>query len=146
MAATTEALSKSPVTSHQDDYRELVFGIRRLVARVLPREATVLVVNKGDSELLNLAGRRAWHFPCTSVGDYDWHYPADSATAINHLEQLRARGADYILFPATAFWWLDFYAGFRRHLEDHYTVTEDHTSCLIFSLRPLSAASAAVNP
>lgn len=146
MAATTEVLNQSPVTSHQDHYRELVFGIRRLAAQALPREATVLVVNKGDSELLNLAGRKAWHFPCTSHGDYDWHYPADSTAAIEHLEQLRDRGADYILFPATAFWWLDFYADFRRHLEDRYAVTQDDATCLIFSLRPLTPATTSSSP
>jgi hypothetical protein len=34
--------------------------------------------------------------------------------------RMRARGADYLLLPATAFWWLDHYQKFREHLEARY--------------------------
>ena len=127
---------KSFVSSKQHDYEKLIFRVRKMVAEFLPSGATVLVVSKGDGELLRLQGKKAWHFPCTEAGDYPSHYPADSAAAIDHLEQLRAKGAGYILFPATAFWWLDFYADFRRHLDSHYSlVARDETTCLVFDLR-----------
>ena len=45
----------------------------------MPLEATVMVVSKGDDELLKLGGRRALHFPQNEAGEYAGHYPADSA-------------------------------------------------------------------
>jgi hypothetical protein len=41
-----------------------------------------------------------------------------------------------LLFPATAFWWLEHYEGFRRHLKSRYrVVVEREDVCLIFDLR-----------
>src|SRR5262245_26226480 len=95
-------------------YQDLIQRIRRHPGDVLPADATVLVVSKGDEELLRL-GCRAWHFPRDERGGYAGHYPADGAAAVAHLEALRAAGAGYLLLPATALWWLDHY----RELADH---------------------------
>src|SRR5205823_6424932 len=46
----------------------------------------------------------------------------DSNDAISRLEAIRIQGAQYLLLPATAFWWLDRYQEFRKHLEAHYPV------------------------
>jgi glycosyltransferase involved in cell wall biosynthesis len=68
-------------------------------------------------------------------GEYDSRLPRDSAEAISHLEAMRARGAQYLLLPATAFWWLDHYQGFRNHLEAHCpVVVRDESTCIIFDL------------
>src|SRR5262249_22821819 len=48
----------------------LVPRIRELVARLVPSDATVLVVSKGDAELVRLNGPRAWHFPRGDDGVY----------------------------------------------------------------------------
>jgi hypothetical protein len=99
-------------------YRDLVEGIREVVDRELPPDATVLVVSNGDDELLQFgAGRRGWHFPQMEDGTYAGYHPGGSAEAMAHVEALRERGAQYILFPETAFWWLDFYEGLRGQLE-----------------------------
>jgi GT2 family glycosyltransferase len=98
-------------------YRDLVERIRETVERELPPDATILVVSNGDDELLKLGtGRRCWHFPQTEDGTYAGHHPGDSAEAIAHLEALRRKGAEYILLPQTAAWWLDFYAELRDAL------------------------------
>lgn len=115
-------------------YKELVANIRAVVETILPLECTVAVVSKGDSELLNLHGRRAWHLPCGDDGVYTGHHPADSQEAIEHLESLRSRGADYLLVPNTAFWWLDHYSEFRTQLESHYRCIFSDESCRIYSL------------
>src|SRR5206468_1553705 len=99
------------------NYGRLLVQVRRAVHTTLPRNATVLVVSKGDDELLRFDQRTAWHFPRTPEGIYAGHYPADSAAAVAHLEEMRTRGADYLLFPGTAFWWLAHYDDFRRHLD-----------------------------
>jgi hypothetical protein len=80
----------------------------------------VLVISKGDGSLLRLNGCQGWHFPQTERGVYAGHHPANSEEAIAHLESLRARGAEFILIPATSRWWLEHYVGFGRHLDGHY--------------------------
>jgi len=68
-------------------------------------------------------------------GVHDSSCPRDSAEAISHLEAIRARGAQYLLFPATAFWWLDHYQKFRECLEARYrTIVRDQNTCFIFDL------------
>jgi hypothetical protein len=116
-------------------FRQLAEPIREVVRGALPPDATVIVVSKGDDALLRLDGRRAWHFPQTEDGAYAGYYPADSDEAIGHLEALRARGAGFLLLPYTALWWLDYYAGFRQHLEQHYQViVQQADSCTIYRL------------
>jgi hypothetical protein len=76
-------------------------------------------------------------------GEYDNRPPENSEEAIDRLEAIRALGAQYLLLPATAFWWLDRYIEFREHLEARYpAVVRDENSCIIFDLREPSAASA----
>ncbi len=80
--------------------------------------------------------RQAWHFPQTEEGVYAGYYPASSAEAIAHLEELRAKGAEFLLFPKTAFWWLEHYGEFGQHLKSHYRVLlHREDACMIFALR-----------
>src|SRR5262249_54766360 len=111
---------REPPESKQQQYQDLINRIRDVVRTTLPPGATVLVVSKGDDELVRLEGRAGWHFPQDEQGVYAGYNPADSAAAVRHLEELRGRGAQYLLIPQTALWWLDHYAGFRQHLEDRY--------------------------
>jgi GT2 family glycosyltransferase len=118
------------------EYRELRERIRRAVADTVPPEATVLVASRGDDELLRLGGRRAWHFPRSEGGGYAGHHPADGEEAIAHLEELRLRGADHLLFPRTGLWWLDHYRELRRHLEvSYHTSFREPGTCVIYALR-----------
>lgn len=117
------------------DYEFLVARIRAMVRASVPVDATVLVVSRGDDELLRLDGRRAWHFPRSHTGQYAGHHPADGEEAIAHLEELRRNGADYLVLPRTAFWWMGHYPAFRAHLEGNYVlVVRDEMGCVIFSL------------
>jgi hypothetical protein len=84
--------------------------------------------------MFQLGPRRGWHFPQTETGVYAGCYPADSGEAITHLEEIRRKGGDYLLFPSTAFWWLGFYGDFQKHLESHYPRVWSDPSCLIFQL------------
>lgn len=122
--------------SESETYADLVIRIRALVRSVVPAGATVLVVSKGDDELLLLEGRVGWHFPQVDGGVYSGHHPADSDEAIRKLEKLRRRGATFFVLPASAFWWLDHYAGFAAHLTERYRVVlRNPEACLIFDLR-----------
>lgn len=114
-------------------YRRLVERIRAEVADAVPVEASVLVVSRGDRTLLELEGRKARHFPQDGAGGYLGHHPRDSDDAVERLESLRAAGADYLVLPSTAYWWLDHYAGFAEHLRGHYPAIE-RDACTIFKL------------
>ena len=117
-------------------YHQILHRMRGIVRAVLPPEAVVLVVSRGDDALLDLDGRTGWHFPMHDDGAYAGHHPADSDEAIRHLEDLRARGAGFLLIPSTASWWLDYYADFARHLERCYrVVARRDDSGVIFRLQ-----------
>ena len=107
-------------------YRDLVARFQRLVIRAVPRDAAVLVVSKGDDELVSLDGRHGWHFPQRSDGIYAGHHPDDSAAAISHLDALRERGADFLAIPAPSLWWLDHYPEFREHIETRYRLVVEN--------------------
>jgi GT2 family glycosyltransferase len=109
-------------------YLKLVERIRRLVCEVVPPGATVAVISKGDSELLKFEGRRAWHFPQEGDGTYAGHYPANGDACIAELERLRSRGAEYLVIPATAQWWLQYYRPFGEHLQSRYGALGDAQS------------------
>jgi hypothetical protein len=129
------ASSDLPAYGSCSPYRDLVEQIREIVGRRLPPRSTVIVVSKGDPELLKLGPRTGWHFPQTHGRVYAGHYPKDSAAAIYHLEQLRREGGQFLLFPASAFWWLDHYREFKRYLEVHYPLlVRQADTCLIFEL------------
>jgi GT2 family glycosyltransferase len=116
------------------DYDALVAAVRQLVHDVTPPGATVLVLSKGDDQLLRFADRRGWHFPQGEDGGYAGHYPADSDACIAELERLRQRGADFLLIPETARWWLQHYTRFAEHLMKHYTVRLDDGPGLVVAL------------
>ncbi len=116
-------------------YDELCLRVREVVRDMLPPKATVAVVSKGDDQLLTMDGRTAWHFPQTETGEYTGYYPTDSNEAIAQLEAVRSKGAQFLLFPSTAFWWLEHYASFKQYLEHHYRIISDVSeTCLIYSL------------
>src|SRR5206468_3626049 len=96
--STTDLAVDTLVDPHLDrpQYRQLVARIRTLVGNHLPMEANVLAVSRGDTALVDLAGRRAGHFPQNEHGMYAGHHPADSTLAITHLEALRGRGAEFL--------------------------------------------------
>jgi hypothetical protein len=97
--------------------REVVEEVRGWVARALPAGAHVLVVSRGDEEIVAFPGHRGGHFPQATGGAYAGHHPANSADAIAQLEALRAAGAEYLVVPATSAWWLEHYEELARHLE-----------------------------
>ena len=126
------------------DYDRLRQRVRQAVCDAVPATSTVIVVSKGDDELLELGGRRAWHFPQADSGAYAGHHPEDSTAAVRHLESLRGRGGEFLVFPSTSMWWLQHYEGLRRHLDHRYReVLREEGTCVIYELRAPGRANAA---
>jgi GT2 family glycosyltransferase len=116
-------------------YRRLIAGIREVAREVIPAGARVLVISKGDPDLLDMEGRDAQHFPQDADGSYAGYHPAGSADAIGHLKSLQRAGAGYLLIPGPALWWLEHYAGFGEYLADVGVEAFRETDlCVIFSL------------
>ncbi len=108
--------------------------IREVVRSALPPEATILIASEGENILPNLDARQiGWHFPRAKDGRHAGQ-PADSEEAIGHLEELRAEGADYLLFPNAAFWWLEHYGEFGQHLDTHYQHVFRDERCIVYQL------------
>jgi glycosyltransferase involved in cell wall biosynthesis/GT2 family glycosyltransferase len=119
-----------------DPYAETLRKLREVVWRKLPLGASALVVSKGDKRLLTLYGPRTSHFPHKADGSYLGYYPPDGTAVIAHLEALRARGWDYLVFPKSALWWLESYPRFAAYLRLRYRlVVHDPEVCAIFALK-----------
>lgn len=118
-----------------DEVSEAAVRLRQIVEAVIPKDATVALVSKGDDELLEMDGRRAWHFPRHELGIYLGHHPADSNEAIRYLEAARSDGADFLVFPEPSLWWLDHYMEFHRYLGTKYRpVALEDDACVIFDV------------
>ena len=117
-------------------YRDLIGRLRAIADILLPEGARVLVVSHGDAALLRLGARQAEHFPQSPTGLYAGHHPADGAEAASHLGDLRRRGYDYLVLPATSLWWLEHYPELAEALADAELVCDEPETCLVYSLRP----------
>jgi GT2 family glycosyltransferase len=124
------------------DYEDEVAAVREQVERSVPAGASVLLVSRGDSEMLRLGDREASHFPAGPDGRYLGHHPSDDQEAIELLEAARRAGADHLVVPATESWWLRHYVGFAAHLAEH-SRAEVHEPCTIYRLEPQPAPAEA---
>lgn len=116
-------------------YGPLIRRVQEAVSSVVPVGATVLIISKGDDDLLKLDRRTGWHFPQTDNGEYAGYYPADSLEALSHLECLQRKGAQYLVIPWPSAWWLEHYSQFSDHLAktSRRILTRDDT-CVIYEL------------
>jgi hypothetical protein len=106
-----------------------------VVQDATPPEAVVAVVSKGDPRLVELEERTGLHFPADAEGRYAGYYPRTGEEAIAQLEAARNAGSEYFCLPATAFWWLEHYAGLAGWLGVHCRVAaEDRQTCIVYDL------------
>lgn len=129
--------SLRPTAESRPAWERTLRRIARTVRQVTPATASVAFVDKWDPTLLHLSRRRGWHFPDRRM--LPDGYPADSAAAVAHLEELRCRGARYLVFPHASLWWLEHYPGLERHLELSGERVWEDEQCVIYRL--LSAPS-----
>ena len=133
---TATGASPEEIARHLD-YLGLVARVRRVVRHRVPRQARVLVVGRGDEELVRLFGRQAAHFPQDALGDFAGEYPADGAEAVAALNSLVAAGWNHLVIPATSLWWLEHYRDFRVHLHrSWHVIHRDVETCMIFAHDP----------
>ena len=115
-------------------YRVVIDGVQEVVRRVVPEGSRVLVVSRGDPDLLDLPGRDARHFPQGPDGSYLGYHPADDNEAIGRLHAMRREGPAFFLIPGPSLWWLEYYPGLARYLA---AADEEYLAaglCVIFRL------------
>ncbi|MCX5661284.1 MAG: hypothetical protein NTW19_16485 [Planctomycetota bacterium] len=61
--------------------------------------------------------------------------PESDADAIAELERQRKLGTKYAVFTWPLFWWLDYYAGFHRHLRETSRVLLENDRLVVFELK-----------
>jgi inositol phosphorylceramide mannosyltransferase catalytic subunit len=117
-------------TKYDAKFRELV---TTEIEPTIPPGALFILVAKGRGIEIN-GGRRLIPFP-EHHGEWGG-YPIDDAAAIEELERLRRAGAQFIVFPAAMFYWLDTYPVFREYLYANACPAISNERALIFDLRP----------
>ncbi len=120
--------------SEERDYARMVRRVCQKVQAAVPRAATVLVACEGEDDLLRLDARTVRPFPQTRDGQYDRQRPANGAGAVAQLESLRAKGAQFLVWPEPAFWWLTEYPELRQHLDVHYPRLHADADCIIYQV------------
>src|ERR1044072_4542302 len=115
--------------------RDQLARVRAQVRVTVPEGSRVLVMTRGDESLLRLGRRDGEHFPQSPTGLYAGHYPADGEEAAGHLAELRADGAEYLVIPAEARWWLEHYPELGAALEeDGELLASDAEAAEIYAL------------
>jgi hypothetical protein len=144
LAREAEAAAGSVTSpdSARQEYVATVSRVRDVVQRIVPADSTLLVVSKGDADLVRFSDRTAWHFPRNGANGYAGYYPADSAGASQHLELMRTQGAQFMVFPRSARWWLSHYSDFKAHLDETGRVIWSDEDCEIYQLDLGSASRA----
>ena len=119
------------------EYQALIERVRSAVAGAVPEGSVCAIATKGDESFLELDGREGWHFPRAEDGCYAGYNPPDGHWAVEHLESLRAAGAEFVVIPATSFWWREHYPELAAYLRSPgATVLEERDTCLIVALTP----------
>lgn len=104
------------------------------ITSVVPQGETIILADQdewGFDEFLN--GRRC--LPFVSRDGLYWGPPADDETAIDEVEKMRAAGAGFIVFAWPAFWVLDHYSRFARHLRSKWPFVLNNDALIAFDLR-----------
>ena len=120
-------------TAPDPDWDALLARVASTVRTVTPTDAVLGTVTRWDPTLLHLSGRDGRNFP--DRASLPGGYPADDATALAHLEQMRAQGLSHLVFPQTSFWWLDHYAGLAERLRAAGPPVHKDDECVVFDLR-----------
>jgi len=121
-----------PQMYHAWDTRRAIF-LEQLEASLPPGEPFILVDNGELGVEREFNGRRV--VPFLERGGEYWGPPDDAAEAVDCLRRLRGEGAAWLVVAWPAFWWLDQYGGFDRHLRGDYRCALAGPHGVVFDLR-----------
>ncbi len=102
------------------------------VNRVIPRTQKFILID--DGWLAGHLPQNTRTIPFLERNGQYWGKPEDDDEAIRELERLRRKGVCYIVFAEPAFWWLDHYAEFYKHLRANYQCVLNRDYVIAFAL------------
>jgi hypothetical protein len=130
--------------SDRTSYSQAVDALRDLVVARVPEGAEVLVISRGDPNLVDLAARRGRHFPADLSGAWAGFHPALGAAATTLDDQ---RGdADHLVVPATAAWWFQTYPELVDLLAGGRCLVDEPGIGSIWELPPRAGRPAPASP
>lgn len=101
-----------------------------------PENSLIAAADNGDPTVLYYGERKGWHF-LEKDGIY-YGDPDGSAPAIANLEELRNKGAKYLVFTSNTAWWLDLYPEFREYVHENSTLIAASSEFSIYRLEPMT--------
>lgn len=108
--------------------------IREIVGIMLPSAACLALFDAPGSDSFGLGARAKWSLWPGQGETGAFAHPDDQLLLIQHLEGIRADGAEYLLVPANATWLLERSVGFRKHLDSFYPCIWSDENCSIYEL------------
>ncbi len=99
----------------------------------VPREETLILVDEDRCPAIRTGRSHVLPFP-EKDGLY-WGPPPGDAEAISELVRLKEGGARFLAFAWPAFWWLEYYRGFDRHLRSRYPCVLENERLIVYDLR-----------
>jgi SAM-dependent methyltransferase len=102
------------------------------LARLIPFDRSLIMVDEAQLEGTVTAGRRAIPFP--EAEGYYGGPPDDDDSALAEFKRLRAAGAEFIVFAWPAFWWLEHYPALHRELRTNHPCILENERLIVFEL------------
>jgi len=109
-------------------------SVAQEIEKIVPQGDRFILVDEDQLEFRK-GGNEQNMMPFLERDGQYWGRPADDETAIYELERLRKAGATYIAFAWPAFWWLDFYSGFRDYLRSTFACVHENALLVIFDFQ-----------
>ena len=103
------------------------------IAEFVPPQSRCILVD--DSQLGELPIYNRLLFPFLEQDGQYWGNPSDDRQAIDELERMRAKGADFMIFAWTARWWFETYPDFIDYVRKRYACKLENERISIFDLR-----------
>lgn len=118
---------------------EREIAVAQRLSAILPHGARYILVDQDETDIKD--GIASPAIPFLERNGHYWGPPADDAHAISELERLRREGAQFIVFPWLAFWWLEHYGGFAAHLNNTGRCLEKNELLAVYGLDQSSIAA-----
>ena len=101
---------------------------------VIPGNERYILIDEERLAGSNLEESARVKRPLEKKGIY-WGPPADTASAVAEIEQLRASGINYLVIAWPAFWWLEHYVGFESLLKNRFKTVLHNERLLVMDMR-----------
>lgn len=103
------------------------------ILSLIPKDDAFILVDEDQIRASLEVGVRSLPF-VEHDGEY-WGPPSDDQSAIQEFNRLWRQGARFLVVTAPAFWWLDYYAGWNRHLRGSFPCLFENERLVVFDLR-----------